>query len=78
MPEIGDTRPSAKKSVFIPKLGRKCYNHKGKPKMAYSSKSEAKQALKSMTHRNHLGIPMQRNAKVYRCDECRHFHIGHN
>jgi hypothetical protein len=74
MPNIGDSKPSRISGSYKP---RECYNPLGSPKFRYASKSEAKSALKKMTHRTRLGVPMQRNAQVYRCTVCKTYHIGH-
>ena len=74
MNEIGASRKSHTASIYRP---RECYNPLGNPKIRYSSKSDAKLALKRMTHKNKLGIPIRRNAKIYRCNICKQYHIGH-
>jgi hypothetical protein len=74
MPNIGDSRSSKISGSYKP---RECYNPLGSPKMRYFTKSEAKSALKKMTHKSHLGLPMQRNAEIYKCGVCNMFHIGH-
>jgi hypothetical protein len=74
MNDIGDRRQSESRSSYKP---RECYNPLGFPKARYGSKSEAKTALKRMTHRNKAGIPIRRNAKIYKCAVCNLYHIGH-
>jgi hypothetical protein len=74
MPSIGDSKSSNISGSYKP---RECYNPLGSQKVRYASKSEAKSALKKMTHRTYLGIPIQRNAQIYRCRVCKMYHIGH-
>lgn len=74
MNEIGASRTSNKVSSYKP---RECYNPLGQPKVRYSSKQEAKTALKRMTHRNMFGVPIRRDAKIYRCSICKQYHVGH-
>jgi hypothetical protein len=73
MPNIGDSRSSSVESTYRP---RDCYNPDGKPKITFRTKSQAKNALKKMTHRIN-GVPIQRKAQIYRCSQCSMYHLGH-
>ena len=56
---------------------RECFNHTGISKVKFSTKSEAKSALKRMNYKTYKGKPMQRDSRIYRCSVCDYYHIGH-
>jgi len=75
MPKIGDTRPGGPptKDTY-----RSCHRKDGRKKYRYSTKSEAKKALKqSRGTADSTGRPFQHKASAYKCGVCGWFHIGH-
>lgn len=75
MPNIGDTLPGSppEKSNY-----RSCHRENGMKKFRYSTKADAKKALKQrIGTSSSTGKPFQHKAKVYKCKLCGYFHIGH-
>lgn len=66
---VADPRPPRYR-----RRGRSCTTEDGEAKVRYITRSRAKQALHEMYGQSYrrLGI------EPYRCQTCRHWHIGHH